>query len=40
VAGVLVVLGEALIGLGNGRSDPSTWMASATLSVTVYTRLT
>jgi hypothetical protein len=40
VAGVLMVLGEALIGPGNGRSDPSTWMASATLSATVYTRLT
>jgi hypothetical protein len=40
VAGVLVVLGEALIGTGNGRSDPSTWMASATFPATVYTWLT
>jgi hypothetical protein len=34
VVGVLAVLGEALVGMGNGRSDPSTWMASAT----VFTR--
>jgi hypothetical protein len=35
VAGVLAVLGEVLVGLGNGWSDPSTWMASATLSAMV-----
>jgi hypothetical protein len=35
---VRAVLGEAPVGPGNGRSDPSTWMASATLSVTVCMR--
>jgi hypothetical protein len=38
VAGVRVVLGEAPVGPGNGRSDPSTWMASSTLSTMVCTR--
>jgi hypothetical protein len=33
VAGVCAVLGEALVGSGDGRSDPSTWMASTTVGV-------
>jgi hypothetical protein len=33
VAGVRVVLGEVLVGPGDGRSDPSTWMASSTVGV-------
>jgi hypothetical protein len=38
VAGVRTVLGKAPVGVGNGWSDPSTWMASATLSAMVCTR--
>jgi hypothetical protein len=33
VSGVRAVLGEAPVGSGDGRSDPSTWMASATVGV-------
>jgi hypothetical protein len=33
VAGVRTVLGEALLGLGDGRSDLSTWMAMAAVGV-------
>jgi hypothetical protein len=33
VAGVRVVLGETPVGLGDGWSDPSTWMASAAVGV-------
>jgi hypothetical protein len=33
VAGVCAVLGEVLVGPGDGRSDPSTWMASAAVGV-------
>jgi hypothetical protein len=33
VAGVHVVLGKAPVGLGDGWSDPSTWMASAAVGV-------
>jgi hypothetical protein len=38
VAGVHTVLGEAPVGPRNGQSDPSTLMASATLSAMVCTR--
>jgi hypothetical protein len=38
VAGVCAVLGEAPVGVGNGQSDLSTWMASETLSATVCTQ--
>jgi hypothetical protein len=33
VAGVRVVLEEASVGPGDGRSDPSTWMALAAVGV-------
>jgi hypothetical protein len=33
VAGVRAVLEEALLGLGDGRSDLSTWMAMAAVGV-------
>jgi hypothetical protein len=37
VAGVRAVLGMVPVGAGSGWSDPSTWMASTTLSAMVYT---
>jgi hypothetical protein len=33
VAGVCAVLREVPVGLGNGQSDPSTWMALTTVGV-------